>query len=177
MSVRARVAWIVLTVLVVVSLVSNLYLINLALDLQSQIRTGSTTAALALDNAVRQMEALETQEFTLVVPIDQVIPIDATIPFDEEFVVPIETTVPIDTTVVVPLQLGVLGTVNLDIPISTEVPLDLSIPVRIQRQVPIETTVPIRLDVPVTLSLRGTAVAQQLEDWRAILVDLRANLP
>lgn len=177
MSTAQKTAWIVLIFLVVASLISNAYLINEARSLQNQINGASGTAGEALDAAVAQLEVVETQEFTLNVPIDQEIPISANIPFDEEFLIPIDVIVPIDTQVSVPLDLGLLGPFDLDIPIQTDVPISITVPIHIQRNVPIETVVPIKLDVPVTLSLRGTPMADQLGDWRRIIVQLRQQLP
>ncbi|MBA3533421.1 MAG: hypothetical protein H0T73_16000 [Ardenticatenales bacterium] len=177
MSTRARVGWLFLLLLVLASLASNAYLIYTALQLQNQLAATSLTAGLALDNAANQLETVRTQEFTLTVPIDEEIPVNATIPFDETFNIPINLTVPINTNVKVPLQLGMLGTFNLDIPIRTDVPIDITVPIHIKRNVPINTVVPIKLDVPITLTLKGTPMASQLEEWREIILELRKELP
>lgn len=177
MSAGLKIAWIAMIFLVLASLISNAYLINEARDLQNQINGASGTAGEALDAAIEQLAAVETEEFTMVVPIDEVIPVNATIEFDEEFQVPIDVVVPIDTSVQVPLQLGLLGEFDLDIPIRTDVPISITVPIRIQRDVPIETTVPVKLDVPITLSLRGTPMADELRHWREVISELRAQLP
>lgn len=144
---------------------------------QNRINGAFILMGLALEDVASQLELLETQSFTITVPIQTEVPVAATIPFDEVFEVPVNTTIPIRTTVVVPLRLGVLGSFDLDVPISTDVPLDLSVPVRIQKEVPIRTTVPINLDVPVTLSLEDTPLAAQLSQWRADLLALLADFP
>ncbi len=137
----------------------------------TQNRLGALLIAggLAMEEVVQQLGALETQTFTLQVPINEEIPIETTIVFDEEFVIPIQTTVPIRTTITVPLRLGPLGEYPIEVPIQTDVPIDLSVTVPVRKEIPIETTVPIRLNVPVTLSLEDTPLAEQLAAWRTSL--------
>lgn len=177
MSNRARAGWLILLLLVLGSIASNIYLVYTALRLQNQLEVASLTAGLALDNAANQLETVRTQEFTLVVPIDEEVPVSATIPFDEQFNVPINVVVPIQSEVQVPLNLGLIGRYNIDIPLDLEVPVNVNVPIRIKRDVPINTVVPIEMNVPVTLTLKGTPMAQQLTEWREIILDLRQNLP
>jgi hypothetical protein len=199
--VRSQWLWPPLLALIVVSLLANGYLIWRMAALQQQIETAvglaeearddvarqrreteqvqrqidalSNAAGLALENVEAQLGVLETQLFTMTIPIDEQIPINISFPFEETFDIPINTVVPINTTVRVPVTLGPLGRFDLDVPIRTEVPISLNVQVPIKKDIPINTTVPLQMQIPVTLSLEGTPLGQQLAEWRTLLSSLR----
>nr|MBA3533515.1 hypothetical protein [Ardenticatenales bacterium] len=126
MSARSNLIWPALIVLTLFSILTNLYLFRQTAQLQAQIATIAATAeeartdvaqqrkdtenvqrqidalsnaaGLALANVEAQLGALETQVFTMTVPINEQIPIHISFPFAETFAVPINTTVPINLT-------------------------------------------------------------------------------
>ena len=196
MLIKNRLASLILLIFILTLIASNLYFLSIisrlqrevhlasnqasraldvSSDLQSQVEGTSVMAGFALEYIADQLEILSTQNFTVMVPINQEIPVQSTIPFNEVFDVPINIVVPIDTTVTVPIQLGPLGTTEINVPIQTEVPVNTNIQAPIKKDVTINATVPIQLDVPITLSLEDTPLAQQLAEWRTFMLQLTQN--
>lgn len=173
---RQRVYLIILTVLVIVSLGLNVFLVREALLLRRQLSAGGQTAVETLDVAITQLDELATASFTVEFPVDEEVDVETTIAFDEEFRIPINTTVPIDTTVNVPIQIGPFGRYNIEVPIETEVPVSLTVPININRDVPVEATVPIQLTVPIEIEIADTPIADQLVVWERTLLRMRGQI-
>ncbi len=148
--------------------------LSTASDVKSQIDSSAAMIGIAIDYLAEQLENIEEQEFTVVVPIDQEFPIDTTVSLEQNVNIPFNETIPINTNVSVPIQLGLFGPFELDIPINTTVPVELDINVPINQDIPIKTTVPVKLDLPISISLKDTAIGQQLGQWREALNQVRA---
>ncbi|MGB0387106.1 MAG: hypothetical protein ACPGWR_20000 [Ardenticatenaceae bacterium] len=147
--------------------------LSTANDIQSQIDSTSVMVGVALDYVAEQLEGIEEQEFTVVVPIDQEVPIDTTVLINEEVSIPFNEVIPINTNVSVPIELPVLGKLDLDVPINTSVPINLDLKVPITQEMPIKTVVPVQTDFPITISLKDTEIGTQLAQWRETLTQVR----
>lgn len=145
-----------------------------ASDVKSQIDSSAAMIGIAIDYVAEQLEGIEEQEFTVVVPIDQEIPIDTTIAFEQQVNIPFKNNIPINTTVNVPIELPFVGALDLDIPINTTIPVELDINVPLSQDIPIQTTVPVKLDFPITISLKDTEIGEQLSQWREALNQVKA---
>lgn len=150
--------YILLWLLVIASLGLNAVLVAGLLRLQRQARV-EVAAAAAL------VEAIEVEDVTLPVRVDETLVFSTTIPFADTFSVPINTTIPVDTeiafdeTITVPIEatipvdtrvqvrVPVLG--NVTIPIVADIPVDLDVDVPIQRDIPVEMDIPVDLVVEV----------------------------
>ena len=148
--------------------------LSTATDVKSQIDSSAAMIGIAIDYLAEQLENIEEQEFSVVVPIDQQLPIDTTISLEQEVNIPFNETIPINTNVNVPLELPFVGALDLDIPINTTVPVELDINVPLNQDVPIKTIVPIKLDLPISISLKDTQIGEQLGQWREALNQVRA---
>lgn len=173
---RQRIYLIILTILVLISLSLNIFLIREALRLRRQLTVSGTTAVETLDVAIEQLDELTTASFRVDIPVDEQIEVDTAIRLDEEFRVPISTTVPINTDVNVPIEIGPFGRYDLEIPIETEVPVSLTVPININRDVPVRASVPIDVVIPIEVDVADTPIADQLEVWQRGLIRVRTQI-
>ncbi|HBY93223.1 MAG: hypothetical protein M5U01_19900 [Ardenticatenaceae bacterium] len=165
-----------LTALVLISLLLNIFLLSRILRLQAGLSRIAVATGTTLDAVALQLEATATEKLDFTVPISETIPIQAEIALNETFQVPIKTDIPIDTTVRLPVDLGLFGQTTLTLPIQTSVPIDLEVPVTLNRRVPVRTTVPLQLKVPVTIDIASTPLADRLREWAELVRSFRANL-
>ena len=145
-----------------------------ASDVKSQIDSSAAMIGIAIDYLAEQLESIEEQEFTVVVPIDQEFPIDTTVSLEQQVNIPFNENIPINTTVNVPIELPFVGALDLDIPINTTVPVELDINVPLNQDIPIKTSVPVKLDFPINISLKDTEIGAQLKQWREALNQVKA---
>jgi len=148
--------------------------LSTASDVKSQIDSSAVMIGIAIDYLAEQLENIEEQEFTVVVPIDQELPIDTTVSLKQQISIPFNENIPINTNVNVPIELPFVGALDLDIPINTTVPVNLDLSVPLKQDIPIKTTVPIKLDFPITISLKDTQIGEQLGQWREALNQVKA---
>lgn len=173
---RQRIYLLILTILVILSLGLNLFLVREALILRRQLSVGATTTVEALDVAIEQLDEVRTASFTVQIPVEEQVRVQTNIDLQEEFQVPINTTIPIETDVRVPIEVGPFGTYNITVPIETEVPVSLTVPIEIDRRVPVSATVPIDLVVPIEVNVADTPLAEQLVVWRRALIRVRDQI-
>ncbi len=166
---RYRPDTILLWIVALTSLALNLVLLNQVLALRQ-------AAGQAIADAVAVIDSLQGQTFSYTAVIDNSIAVDSTIPINETIPIKISQPVPIDTTVTVPVDAGVMGTINLTVPIKAQVPIDIEQNIVINQPFRIKTSVPIQLEVPVSIRVSDTTLAGTLADLRTRLVGLAAQL-
>jgi hypothetical protein len=149
-------ALLVLTVLVVFSLTLNALTIA-ALLWMRDIALEEVADARSLVNGIRNTT------FSHTIEISQDIPVRTSVPFEEEVLVPVNTTIPLNTNVIVPIDLGPLGTFDVDVPIRAAIPINLEVAVPIEETIEIDTTVPLKLSVPIGISVSETSLSEQLD--------------
>jgi len=164
--------------LVVLILLTLLTLLSLALNgviIFALLRARQTTLAMVKDTrAVVSGIGDDTISYTM--EIEHEIPVSISVPFIHEIDVPVNTTIPIDTTVIVPIEAGILGTIEIEVPIRTFVPLNLEIAVPINETVEVDTTVPLDLEVPVEIAITDTPIGGYLEELDEALAQLEERL-
>ena len=119
---------------------------------------------------------VKESSFSHTVRVQKDFPIETSVPFEQDIIVPIDTTIPINTTVTVPIEAGILGTLEIDIPIRTFVPINLEIAVPVSQTVDVSTTVEVDLDVPIEIAISETSVVEHLEERDAALQRVEEKL-
>jgi len=166
---RYRPDYILLWVIALASLALNLIMLN-------QLLTLRRASGQAIADAIAVISQIESQTFTTHITVDDQIEINTSIPVNETIPINIKQTLPIDTVVTVPVQAGLLGTLNLTVPIKADVPIEIQQEVTINQPFEIKTTVPVHLEVPVTIRVADTELAATLADIKARLLALAGTL-
>ena len=137
-----------LWIVAILALVVGMAILIALLSFRAQARTEVQEASAYLDTV--ELEAFdlpivvdETLQLSMTVPFSDtfLVPISATVPvsesilFEDQVVVPINTNIPINTTFNVPVEVPLVGTVDLPIPISTNIPVNLTVDVPISSKV------------------------------------------
>lgn len=146
----------ILTVLVILSLTLNVLTIGTLLWVRD-IALEEVADARSLVNGVRNTT------FSHTIEVSKEIPVRTTVPFEEEVLVPVNTTIPLNTNVIVPLDLGPLGTYDIDVPIRAAIPINLEIAVPIEEEIEIDTSVLVELVVPIEIAVSETSLSEQLD--------------
>jgi hypothetical protein len=175
----------ILSILVLLSLALNGYLLWQWWSFQQQTRAAlteiETTVSEVITQAMIDLEAFENSTLDFEFQVRQDLPVEVEIPFNESINVPIQTTIPIsqeiETTIMIdPFQAGLEIPTDIVVPVDMEVPLDLNIPVAIERPIPISTTVSLDIDVPIAIEVSDTDLAPYLERLRLGLGSLEDKL-
>lgn len=162
-------AYPLLWVLVVTSLLLNVVMLR-------QVMLARSAAQNAVSDAIVVIDGLKDEQFTYNVVIDDTLPLQADLPINETIPVVIDQQIPIRTNVAVPVDAGILGTINLNVPINTTVPINFEQDITIDRTFSVNTTVPVHLDVPIELSVSETPLSGMLDDLELRLENLEAEL-
>ncbi|MDQ7028955.1 MAG: hypothetical protein Q9O62_03845 [Ardenticatenia bacterium] len=176
MSRKAKVYLTFLTILVFLSLSTNILIIVVAQRLQQGLAEGGKVAVQSLGMAARQLDDLATSTISMTVPISEELEIAVTVPFREELVVPIATVIPLNANLELAFSLGPAGAQSIEVPIQAEIPISLTVPVKIDRQIPVYAKVPISMEIPVSIPLAQTPLATQLSSWEEMLTQLNNQL-
>ena len=175
-----KIAWALLVILVLVSLVLDVFIVlQLYRARQAALRLTAQAAA--------ELKALQGETIRYTFHFQDELPVMAEVPFREQLDVPIVAAIPISTTVSVEQTLQVpvhtlLGDVtvevplDMDIPVAMTVPIDLNVPVEISRTVPISATVPLDLEVPLAIPIAETPLADLLGELQSALLNLQTQI-
>jgi hypothetical protein len=175
-----KIAWILLVILVLVSLVLDVFIVlQLYRARQAALRLTAQAAA--------ELEALQGETIRYTFHFQDELPVVAEVPFREKLDVPIVAAIPISTTVSVEQTLQVpvrtlLGDVtvevplDVDIPVAMTVPIDLSVPVEVSRTATVSATVPLDLEVPLAIPIAETPLADLLGELQSALLNLQAQI-
>ena len=175
MSKGTKTAVIILSILVVLSLALNGYLLWQWWRFQQRLEETAQAVApqirQAITQAVTDLEAFENSTLEFEIQVQQEFPVEVEIPFNETIDVPIQTTLPIsqaiETTIMIdPFQTGLSIPTDVRVPVNLEVPIDLNIPVSVDRTIPIATDIPLDLNVPISIAINETELAPYLERLR-----------
>ena len=175
-----RIAYGVLLFLVLLSLILNgIVLAGLLLARQTVVQ--------ALDRGIQAVSELKDETFETTVHVQQAIPINASFPFRRTFTVPIDLVLPVSEeiafreTLVIPVN-TVIGQYDLQVPISLTIPISLTVPIKtripftISETLPVSTNVTLDLTLPVSIKLDSSPLAAYLEEFGAILQEIRRQL-
>jgi hypothetical protein len=162
-------ALLILTTLVILSLALNVLTIATLLWMRD-VALEEVADARSLVNGLRNTT------FSHTIEISQDIPVRTSVPFEEEVLVPVNTTIPLNTNVIVPIDLGPLGTYDIDIPIRAAIPINMEVAVPIEETIEIDTSVPLELVVPIEISVSETSLVEQLDKGERALDRLEQRL-
>jgi hypothetical protein len=162
-------AWVLLTVLVLVSLALN------GVVIYSLVQVRDITLG-TVGDARQVIAGVDDDVITHVIEVEQEIPVSVTVPIDQDVLVPIQTTIPISTVVTVPVKPPLLPEFSLPIPIQAVIPVDLEVVVPISETVPIDTVIPLDVEVPVEIPLADTPVVGYLDQLDEALSRLEERL-
>ena len=170
--------WLAVVALVVaiVSLLINVALIYVLLragdfGLRALNRVRET-ALTNIDDGLNFVNDIQKSGITFNFPISQTLPINQEIPIQADLVIPVRATVPIKTSVNVTIDLGSLGTRDVQIPINTTVPVSVAVPVNLNHTFNINTLLNVRLTVPIRIK----ADQPPLQDWLKLARDKLTGL-
>jgi hypothetical protein len=149
-----------------VSLAINVGLLNILAERGDQLRG-------LIDQSLITIDELSGQSVDFNFPISQTVDFEGDIPFEQDIVFPVKTNVRISTVVSVPVDLGMLGTIRVNVPIDTTIPVDTEVPVHVSQSVHVKTQVPIEMDVPVHLSADQPPFSDWIRAARAMVQRLR----
>ena len=141
-----------------------------------QLVLARQVALQALQDSIAVIGNLETKVIDYNVDIHQNMPINADIPINETVPIRINDDFPLETTVTVSVPAGPLGNIPVKVPVSTTIPIDKTIEIGIDQTFTLSTTIPVDLQVPIQLSVQNTGLAATLEETRARLILLEAEL-
>jgi hypothetical protein len=175
-----KIAWALLVILVLISLVLDVLIVALLYRARQEALRLTAQAAI-------ELEALQGETIRYTFHFQDELPIAADVPFHEKLDVPIEAAIPISTTVSVEQTLEVpiqtlLGEIvvevplDVDIPVEMTVPIDLRVPVEISRTVTVSTVVPLDLEVPLAIPIAETPLADLLGKLQRALLDLQTQI-
>lgn len=150
-------SYVLLWALVLVLLISNAVLVR-------ELLFARQAAASAVGSAIEALDGFRDQTFSYTVVIDETIAINTDLPINTSIPVVINEDFAIDSNVAVPVDLGPLGTTNVNVPISTTIPIDLTVDVVIDQTFPINAPVPLYLEVPLELAIEDTPFTSTLDD-------------
>jgi hypothetical protein len=163
------IALIALTILTLLSLSLNIVTIVAMLWARE-------TALEEVAEARALLAGIKESTFSHTVTVQKDIPVETSVPFEHDIIVPINTTIPINTTVTVPIEAGILGTLEIDIPIRTFVPINLEIAVPVSQTVDVSTTVEVDLEVPIEIDFSETSMVEHLDERDAALERVEGKL-
>jgi len=161
--------YIALWVIVVISLLLNLFTLR-------ELVVARSAARQAITDSIAAIDQFEQSTISTSVKIDDTIVIDTDLPVDESFPVEIKDSFPIDTVLAVPVDAGLLGTLHLNVPIKTTIPVDVKPTVSINQTFHVKAPVPLKLDVPIQVQIATTGLGPALDGIKARLQALADRL-
>ncbi len=166
---RSNVLTIVLIIFILLSMLLNAFTFAAIYQLRRIVRTQLDTAVVQLGEASRQTIRYDF-------PIQQTFPVSTTIELNESLDVPIDTVVPIRQRVNVPVEVPVLGSIELPVQLDLDVPVSTTVTVAIDKQIPIETDVDLNTTIPLEINLGEGAIGDVLRELEEALRNLREQL-
>ncbi len=166
---RSNVLTIVLIIFILLSILLNAFTFAAIYQLRRIVRTQLDTAVVQLGEASRQTIRYDF-------PIQQTFPVSTTIELNESLDVPIDTVVPIRQRVNVPVEVPVLGSIELPVQLDLDVPVSTTVTVAIDKQIPIETDVDLNTTIPLEINLGEGAIGDVLRELEEALRNLREQL-
>ena len=166
---RANVLTIVLIVFIVLSTILNAFMLGSIVRVRDVVRGH-------LNAAVTQLSEARKQTVHYDFPIQQSFPISTTIQLNETLDVPINTTVPIRQSISVPVEVPLLGPVELPVELDFDVPVSTTVTVAIDKEIPIATNVDLDTDIPLDLDLGQPPLGDVLRSLEETLRELLGQL-
>ena len=145
-----------------VSLLLNLVIL-------SELAIARAAVRQTIADSVAAIDQFEHSTLTTQVAFDQTVVIDTDLPVNQSIPVEIKDSFPIDTTVAVPVNAGLLGTLNLNVPIKTTIPVDVKPTVTINQTFHVKAPIPLKLDVPLQIDVASSGLAPALDGIKARL--------
>ncbi|MHB0875009.1 MAG: hypothetical protein ACYC5O_03070 [Anaerolineae bacterium] len=164
--------WVVSTLALLVavgSLALNAVLIQALTSRRAAVQSLMDDASAGLDRAAASGIAIDF-------PVKQTIHFEGDIPVQQDFDFPVNTTIAFNTTVRVPVDLGALGTIYVNVPIDTSVPVNTTVPVHVDQTIHVDTDIPIEMVVPIRMSPDEPPLKDLLDEVRGFLTKLEGLL-
>jgi hypothetical protein len=141
-----RIWLVVLTILVVVSLALNGYLLLIL----SHVRQGTLDVIV---NTRNNLAALSSEPIVIPIAVDQEIPFNTSEPISQTLVLPLDIEYPLSTVINTFVDVPILGRQDIALPIETIIPIQYTLEVPIQVDVPISLTYHLQTEVPVEVTI------------------------
>lgn len=154
----SRTAFVLLSILTVISLLLNLALLALAGVAYWRV-SPLLEAASGLGRSLR--EAVE-EPLALEFPIRRTVPIQIELPVKTEIEFAIDRNIPVDSAFELDVTLPVVGRISETIPIHFEIPFRIEIPIIVSSTVPVSVAVPLSLTVPISINLQDLPIGEDL---------------
>ena len=181
MSTPTKVAVTILSILVVISLGLNIFLIwqlrQVQLQAQETVREFGPAIQDALSQTIAELETLENTTLEFEIAVEQNFPIDTEVTFNQTIDVPIDLIIPIsqvvETTIMIdPLKTGLEIPVDVSVPVDVEIPINETISIPINRTIPIVADVPLKANVPIEIAVGETDLAGYIASFREGLMSI-----
>ncbi len=157
---RSNVVTIVLIIFILLSTLLNAIMLGSIYRIREVVRA-------QLETATDGISAARQQTVHYDFPIDTTFPISTTVHINETLDVPINMTVPIDREITVPVEMPLLGQVELPVDLDFEVPISTTVSFQVDREIPISTNIDLDTEFPLELDLSQPPlgdVLKRLED-------------
>ncbi|HSH81516.1 MAG TPA: hypothetical protein VLA19_23550 [Herpetosiphonaceae bacterium] len=162
---RSNVVTLVLILFILLSTLLNALMLGAIYRIREVVR-GHLTAA------VTQVSEARRQKVHYDFPINQSFPISTTIQLNETLDVPIDLTVPIQQSISVPVEVPLVGRVELPVELDFDVPISTTVTVAVDKQIPISTAVDLNTDIPLEIDLGQPPLGNVLERLEETLREL-----
>jgi hypothetical protein len=156
-----------ITVLVVVSLAGNVYLIRVLFDAQQTLR-------LARDVARDALVSLGSEPMMISIAVDEEIPVHTTVAFSDTLVVPFEMDYTLSTVVNTYINIPILGRQSVAVPVDAVIPISETFEIPISMNVPVSMTYPLNVEIPVAVEIPAEMIAGLITYLEALDLDLQS---
>lgn len=166
-----------LSVLVLISLALNVFMLWQWLAFQQQIVDMIEASQGTLAQAVTSLNDLQNLRIEMTVPVKKDIPVSMQVPINETMKVKISQTFKLEKTVSIPpIKINGVDVPMNPVPLNMDVPVNFEQNVPINISVPISTTIPVDFEVPVVLDLKDTGLATYIGQLQQMLVSINESI-
>lgn len=141
-----RVWRLAISLLVLVSLILNIYLVCSLLGISQALESARTVAREAL-------VSLAGEPVVVPIAVDESIPVQTTLAFSDTLVVPFQIDYTLDTVVSTSINIPFLGRQSVSVPVYAMIPISETLVIPVQMDVPISVTYPLKVEFPVVVEI------------------------
>jgi hypothetical protein len=134
------------SLLTILSLLVNVILVFIVLNIGVGLRSAVTTARQSLD-------AARTEPIDLTVSVHEEVPISTTVPLSDTFIIPIRFDFPLSTQVSTYITIPLLGRQEIVVPVEATIPISHTLEIPLSMAVPVNFTPTLELDIPMQVAL------------------------
>ncbi|MCU0520657.1 MAG: hypothetical protein MUF84_08200 [Anaerolineae bacterium] len=141
-----RVWRLAISLLVLASLVLNVYLVRTLLG----ISRGAESARTALRET---LVSFSGEPIIVPIAVDEEIPVQTTLAFSDTLVVPFQLDYTLDTVVSTSINIPLLGRQSVAVPVYAIIPISETLAIPIQMDIPISMSYPLKVEFPVAVEV------------------------